>query len=127
MRVESLERELPRGTWNDAPWTVKVYAVATVAGLVTWLALRGTDDWATAVLGALLPTLIAYGVIRGYRGAWIVAMFLAVLGVLGVVGYVFSWRSGPTREFAEETVSIGVWLVTTAMLVHPLTRQWAKR
>ena len=126
MRVEPLDREQPRGTWGEAPWTVQAFAYVNAAGLIVWLGLNGFEAWPRAVFSAALSIAITYGLVRGYRGAWAIGMFFAVLGVLGTFGFVSSWINGAPIE-PEEMTSIVVWLVTSAILLHPLTRRWTAR
>ena len=95
-------------------------------GFVAWIVLNGMDEWPRAIFSLPLSAAIAYGLIRGYRGAWVIGMLFAVLGLLGTIGYVSSWRNGRPIEL-EEMTSIVVWLVTSALLLHPLTRRWTAR
>lgn len=127
MRVETPVTEPPpRGTWSDAPWTVKAFVVATVMGFVAWVVLTGLDKLPRAIFSLPLSAAICYGLVRGYRGAWVIGMLFAVLGVLGTMGYINSWRNGSPIE-PEVVSSLAVWAVTAAMLLHPLTRLWVNR
>lgn len=114
---------------GDAPWPVKAFAVSYVLGFVLWVlvvAIARSQDAGFSVLwflfSALLTLAIAYGILRGYRGAWLVAAFFSVIGVLAVIDFL----GNVGEASADQWWSMILWFASTVLLFHPLTRAWVK-
>lgn len=127
MRVENPSLTQVPSRPSDAPWTVKAFAVSSVLGLIFWVVLGWDDGLTRILLPAILNAAIVIGMLKGYRGAWSVAIFFAALSVFGTVGIVQSWFDGDRADMYEEAISLFFYLGSTAMLLHPLTRDWVRR
>lgn len=104
-----------------APWTVKAYLPVWF----TWSVLFGFLDgggfrvWPT-ITGVIIVGAIWYGMIRGFRGAWVVALVLLILPLLGLPGHF-------VRQLSLGFVSLVGLSATMFLLLHPLTRAWCWR
>ena len=126
MRVEKAESLKRPG---DAPWPVKAFAVAYALGFLAWEVILATTrsqevrpSLLSSFFSGLLSIAIIYGILKGYRGAWFVAAFFSFLGVLGVIGLL----SNVGQIRADQWSSVVLWLASTVLLFHPLTRAWVK-
>ena len=120
------EYRAPRRRVSDAPWTVKAFAIVYTVGLVAWVLLAGRFTPPTWLFSAALNIAIVVGLLRGYRGAWFVAMFFAMLSVVGTVAILQRWFTGATDDVVSEAVSLGTFVLSTLLLIHPLTRAWVR-
>lgn len=100
------------------PWTVIGYLPVWFAWTVAFNVLDGGGFalW-PAVGGTLIELAIWYGLIRGSRTAWIVALVLLVLPLLGLPGAF-------ARELSLGIVSFVGLAATLFLLLHPDTRAW---
>ena len=129
MRAEPDQRTATGPVVGSAPWPVKAYVALTFVSSVVWVLLVWLDTGETVSstwLGTILGIAICIGLLRGYRGAWLVAMLFLTLGVLGAVGLVGSLiRDGglPPQDWS----GFVTWLISIPLLLHPLTRGWVTR
>ena len=126
MRAEVVSTPSPEREMRDAPWTVKAFAILNLVGLVVWMYFAWDGDLWRMAAPAILNVAIVVGLLRGYRGAWLVATLFAAISVVGTVGIVTALIAGnlPAPEQASGMV---VYVLSTVCLFHPLTRDWTRR
>lgn len=108
----------------EVPWTIKVYAALYVLGIVAYLVL--SDDPLQGLGYTLIEVLLVWGMVRGARVAWIVALVFTVFGVLWTIGVVLG--QGPSDMDLPLKVVQGVHAVIAfGLLLHPQTRAWCHR
>jgi hypothetical protein len=124
MRAETAETRAPHRLISEAPWTVWAYVATEVLGVVVWMVLAG-DSW-RGLGGLVIGGAIALGILFGYRAAWVIAVILAAFSLIGTINFVMQLVAGDGLE-PERWSSLGFYLASTAVLIHPLTRAWATR
>ena len=121
MASETPERSL----WVGVPWTIQAYLVVTLAATVAYLALVG--DPFKLIISLLISFVIYVGMARGSRLAWLIAVGLASIGVLGAVSFVVSEVTHSVSHTTYEWLQVLWLLLTLGALLHPLTRAWCNR
>ena len=117
------ERAQTPATWATAPWTIKAYGALYVIGIVAYALF--TDDL-QGIGWSLLQVFVIWGMVRGARVAWIIALVFTCIAVLWTVGVALG--QGPSDLDIRLKVIQGTnAIVSFALLVHPQTRAWCQR
>jgi hypothetical protein len=124
MRTEVELTRPPRRSVLEAPWTVIAYAVTAIVALAVWTLLDG--DPQRALGSTILNVLLVVGLLKAFRAAWIIALVFAGLGLIGAFGFLIEIASG-TGLRAPDVSSMFFWVISSTLLIHPLTRAWATR
>ena len=109
---------------SEVPWTVKTLIAVEVMAVISWVLLNvlvKDGDLAGPLLRSVIPLLLALGILKGYRAAWVIAAVFAVLGVLGAVGFVMQIDQLRPADWS----SLIFWVISLPLLFHPQTRSWA--
>ncbi|HEY0278922.1 MAG TPA: hypothetical protein VGC32_11715 [Solirubrobacterales bacterium] len=99
--------------WRRVPWTLWVFAVLTIAGLIVVVARASGDAPATAlVIYVVVIAAWLYFLFRGMRWVWMVTVGVALVGIF------FDLITGSGTWLA---ISSG--LVGLALMLLPATRR----
>ena len=122
LRAEPAERTPRRPA--EAPWPVRGYLAIQILGVAAWVLFGG--DVLRGVGGLVIGGAVGLGILFGHRAAWVLAIIFAAVGALGTIGFVMTVIAGKGLE-PEQWSSVGVYVVSLVLLLHPLTHAWVSR
>lgn len=103
------------------PWTVLAYVPITIAWTLAFRLTGGIDVPLVVTLVALAVNVaLGYGMYRRHKAAWVVALILMVLPVVGLPN---AFAGGFNRGLLHLAGVIAVLYV----LLHPDTRRWSSQ
>ena len=101
------------------PWTVLAYLPVVVVWTIAFRVSAGQDFPIVPTIVALtIDGAIAYGMYRGRKAAWTIALVLMALPVLGLPN-AFA-RDGLDSGLLQSAGVVGL----LYLLLHPMTRAW---
>jgi len=111
---------------NGFPTWLRVWLALQAVGLIMGLVREGSGSagffrfafW-FVLLGAL-----SWGMYKHAKGAWVIAVALAILGVIGGVTSLFAWRSPFDQHFAWVLGGFLLVIADLAVLVSRPARAW---
>jgi len=113
----------PRPARGSAPWTVWAYGALQLPGFAISFAVYDID-LGSRVGSILLELAIVLGILKGARLAWILALLLQGIGVVGSAG-LFS-RIGKGVNTWVVLVWVSLVVLGLIALLHPRTRAWTR-
>ena len=114
----------PQVNLATVPWPIKAYGWLYAIGFLAYLVL--SDEPFQGIAYSLLEGLVLWGMVRGSRVAWVIAVIFSIFAVVWTVGVAVG--QGPSDIDVKLKVIQGAnALISFGLLLHPQTREWCRR
>ena len=116
--------------WAEAPLSVKAWALVYVATFLIGFVLGpGEIQWIQTAFWALIGAALIRAVLLHSRMAWVIALILAVLTLLGGLSVATTMTDGVTERAvpwgaARSLLGLVTGVLELALLVTKATRAW---